>query len=257
MGAMASQITSLTIVHSTVYSDADQRKHQSSASLAFVRGIHRGPVNSPHKWPVTEKMFPFHDVIMSYTLLLPCIYTTAREGNRHTLKAILALPNSSILLDDQTLSDMQTKQPLTHFGWIPNCYYQTKRLSGKSWTRFCGDQLSVIPLIARFMGSTLGSSEADRTQVGPMLAPWTLLSETTSYCALIYPMTALMAWFSLIITETTRICVECADLRLLSALQNLYQCMLSTDFIIYLVYIDLSRWSYSLARRVSVHFQTV
>ena len=47
MGAIASQITSLTIVYSTVYSDEDQRKHQSSASLAFVRGIHRGPVNSP------------------------------------------------------------------------------------------------------------------------------------------------------------------------------------------------------------------
>ena len=45
MGEIASQITSLTIVYSTVYSDADQRKHQSSASLAFVRGIHRGPVN--------------------------------------------------------------------------------------------------------------------------------------------------------------------------------------------------------------------
>ena len=64
MGAMAPQITSLTIVYSTVYSDADQRKHQSSASLAFVRGIHRGPVNSPHKWPVTREMFPFDDVIM-------------------------------------------------------------------------------------------------------------------------------------------------------------------------------------------------
>ena len=64
MGAIASQITSLTIVYSTVYSDADQRKHQGSASLAFVRGIHRGPVNSPHKWPVTRKMFPFVDVIM-------------------------------------------------------------------------------------------------------------------------------------------------------------------------------------------------
>ena len=64
MGAMASQITSLTIVYSTVYSDAYQRKHQSSASLAFVWGIHRGPVNSPHKWPVTRKMFPFDDIIM-------------------------------------------------------------------------------------------------------------------------------------------------------------------------------------------------
>ena len=50
---MASHITSLTIVYSTVYTATDQRKHQSSASLAFVQGIHQGPVNSPHKWPVT------------------------------------------------------------------------------------------------------------------------------------------------------------------------------------------------------------
>ena len=64
IGTIASQITSLTIVYSTIYSDADQRKHQSSASLAFVRGIHRGPVNFPQKWPVTRKMFPFDDVIM-------------------------------------------------------------------------------------------------------------------------------------------------------------------------------------------------
>ena len=47
MGAMASQITSLTIVYLTVYSGADQSKHQSSASLAFVWGIRRGPVNFP------------------------------------------------------------------------------------------------------------------------------------------------------------------------------------------------------------------
>ena len=68
MGAIASQITSLTIVYSTVYSDADQRKHQSSVSLAFVRGIHWWPVNSPHKWPVTRKMFPFDDVIMCWCI---------------------------------------------------------------------------------------------------------------------------------------------------------------------------------------------
>ena len=64
MGAIASQITSLTIVYTIVYSDADQIKHQSSAPLAFVWEIHRGPVNSPHKWPVTRKLFPFDDVIM-------------------------------------------------------------------------------------------------------------------------------------------------------------------------------------------------
>ena len=61
MGAMASQITSLMIVYSTVHSGAYQRKRHSSASLAFVWGIHRWPVN---KWPVTRKMFPFVDVIM-------------------------------------------------------------------------------------------------------------------------------------------------------------------------------------------------
>ena len=64
MGAIASQITSLTIVYSTVYSDADKKNPSKPASLAFVRGIHRVPVNSPHKWPVTRKMFPFNDVVM-------------------------------------------------------------------------------------------------------------------------------------------------------------------------------------------------
>ena len=64
MTMLASQITSLTVVYSIVYSGVNQRKHQSSASLAFVREIHRGPVNFPHKWPVTRKMFPFDDVIM-------------------------------------------------------------------------------------------------------------------------------------------------------------------------------------------------
>ena len=69
MGIIASQITSLTSVYSTVYSGADQRKHQSSASPAFVWVIHRG-------WPVTRKIFPFDDVIMCQTnirvsLMLP------------------------------------------------------------------------------------------------------------------------------------------------------------------------------------------
>ena len=68
MDSIASQITSLTIVYSTVHSGADQRKHQSSASLAFVWEIHRWPVNFPHKWPVTRKMFPFDDVIMFTTI---------------------------------------------------------------------------------------------------------------------------------------------------------------------------------------------
>ena len=66
MGTMVCQITSSTIVYSAVYSGADQRKHQSSASLAFVRGINRWSVISQHKGPVTRKMFPFGDVTMQY-----------------------------------------------------------------------------------------------------------------------------------------------------------------------------------------------
>ena len=77
MSAMASQITGLTIVYSAVYSGTDKKKHQSSASLAFVRGIHWWPVNSPHKWPVMRSMFPLMtsscpaDVWVKSTVILP------------------------------------------------------------------------------------------------------------------------------------------------------------------------------------------
>ena len=64
MNTKMSQITSLAIVYSNVNSGANKRKYQSYASLVFVGGIHRWPVNSPHKGPVTRKMFPFDDVII-------------------------------------------------------------------------------------------------------------------------------------------------------------------------------------------------
>ena len=64
MSTMASQITGVSIVYSTICSDVDQRKHQSSVSLAFLRGINWWPVNSPHKGPVMRKMFSLDDVIM-------------------------------------------------------------------------------------------------------------------------------------------------------------------------------------------------
>ena len=65
MSAIRSQISGVSIVCSIVCSGADQRKHQSSASLAFVRGIPRWPVVYPHEGPVTRKIFPFHYVIKS------------------------------------------------------------------------------------------------------------------------------------------------------------------------------------------------
>ena len=88
MSMIASQITSLTIFYSTVHSGGDQRKHQSSASLAFVRGIHRGLVNSPHKGPVRRKMFPFDDFIMircynnavQYSLILYTVLLCLRQN---------------------------------------------------------------------------------------------------------------------------------------------------------------------------------
>ena len=81
MSAMAYQIISLTIVYSTVYLGTDQRKQQSSASLAFVGGIHRWSVNSPHKGPVTRKSFPFDDVIMFSVQPTGDRYMEASHGN--------------------------------------------------------------------------------------------------------------------------------------------------------------------------------
>ena len=68
MTTMASHITSLTVVYSTVYSDADKKTSKLRVTGLCV-GKSSGPVNSPHKWPVTRKMFPFDDVIMELVLL--------------------------------------------------------------------------------------------------------------------------------------------------------------------------------------------
>ena len=85
MGAIASQITSLTIVvYSTVYSDADKKKPSKLRVTGLCVGNSPGPVNSPHKWPVTRKMFPFDDVIMCTDYIVWCHYN-----------AVNFLPNSS------------------------------------------------------------------------------------------------------------------------------------------------------------------
>ena len=73
MSAMASQITGVSIVCLTVCWGAYQRKHQSSASLAFVR------VDSPHQGPVMRKMYPFHDVIIIREFMIFEIWDFGRE----------------------------------------------------------------------------------------------------------------------------------------------------------------------------------
>ena len=74
MDTIASQITSLTIVYSTVYSGADQRKHQSSASLAFVWGNSPGTGEFPAQMASNAEMFPFDDVIMSRVVISQSVY---------------------------------------------------------------------------------------------------------------------------------------------------------------------------------------
>ena len=100
MGTMASRLICLMVVYSTVRSGADQGKHQSSASLAFVQGIHCWPVNSPHKWPVTRKIFPLDDVIMRF-LWLNC-YCILAETLHWVITfavskfALLSVPRTSV-----------------------------------------------------------------------------------------------------------------------------------------------------------------
>ena len=80
MSARAPQITGVSIVYSTVCSGANQRKHQSSESLAFARGIHRWSVNSPHKGPVTWRMFPFDGVIISACIFIIILSPLSLDG---------------------------------------------------------------------------------------------------------------------------------------------------------------------------------
>ena len=93
---MASQINSPAIVYSTVYSGTGERKHRSSASLAFVRGIHRWPVNSPHKGPVTRKKFRFDDAIITIrnlcTILGMCCFSWEIPHTAHIRRWVNLVP---------------------------------------------------------------------------------------------------------------------------------------------------------------------
>ena len=93
---MASQITRVSLVCLTVFVGANQRKHQSSASLAFMRGTHRWPLDSPHKGRVTQKMFPFDDIIM----IIISITGPEQDGSliEHIFKCIFQNTNTMCVL---------------------------------------------------------------------------------------------------------------------------------------------------------------
>ena len=112
MSAMASQISGVSIVCSVVCSGADQRKHQRSASLTFVVGIHRWPVDSPHKGPVTRKMFKFDNgIIRNYTtrdqkLLLTASRILLDKYSKDVVWNIyLYVPNTTVLNIHITLAN--------------------------------------------------------------------------------------------------------------------------------------------------------
>ena len=113
MSAMAAQITSSMIVYSTVCSGPDQRKHQSSASLAFVRGIPQWPVNSPHIGPVTWKMFPFDDVIMLKVTQINYIYNYIYDYiyiYEAITEVTTALPNTMLMFHSVVVSPLDQAQ---------------------------------------------------------------------------------------------------------------------------------------------------
>ena len=89
MSAIASQTTGVSIVCLTDCPGANQRIHQNSASLAFVRGIHRWPMNSPYKGPVTPKMFPFDDVIMAESNFISWYHHDVYESSSTLYKTSL------------------------------------------------------------------------------------------------------------------------------------------------------------------------
>ena len=115
MGAVASQITSFTIVHSTVYSDTKQRKHQSSASLAFVRGIHRGPVNSSHKCHYRGKCFHF----MTSSWQIDNHIITAQKGPASGRCWPRSGPISGALVWQAAPQNLKNKNTMTSLYYIP------------------------------------------------------------------------------------------------------------------------------------------
>ena len=122
---------------------ADQRKHQSSASLAYARVIHRWPVISPNKWSVTRKMLPFDDVIMLYEYSISQYHLNYLYIFRHAFymcrddvtdqmeifSALLALCAGN----SQVTGEFPTQRPVT---WSFVVFFNlrlNKRLSKQSW----------------------------------------------------------------------------------------------------------------------------
>ena len=141
MGAIASQITSLTIVYSIVYLSADQRKHQCSALLAFLRGIHRRIL--AHMASNAEKMFPFDDVIMCYSQYYDgwlsnsgslCKFNTSpksftRKWNRNLVKPTFIFNHDDVIKWKHFPRNWPFVRGIHRSRWIPH----TKASDAELW----------------------------------------------------------------------------------------------------------------------------
>ena len=119
MSTMASQITSVSFICSTVCWGTDERKHQSSASLAFVRGIHRWPVDSPHRGRVTRKMFPFDDVIMSSMMFTGGCITLENHGRIISIETKIVIHGEPYIIPYVCMQRSATRQSLAG-DWRPS-----------------------------------------------------------------------------------------------------------------------------------------
>ena len=118
MASMAFQIISVSIACSALCSGTGQRKHQSSASLAFVRGIHQWPLNSPHKGPVTWKMLPFYDVIVWINLVTIIIFWTHRVLARSRYLNQLSIVPFETNCNEIWINCMNAKYSYQEHVWI-------------------------------------------------------------------------------------------------------------------------------------------
>ena len=117
---------SISIVCPNVCSDADQRKHQISASLAFVRVIH-GDGEFPHKGPVMRKMFPFDDVIISWPWQLDMSMARRRLKSPQSLSGTSAHPTMVTLVNIMVMN-----------GWLTSFSFHVDRPS-HSWDKAISD----------------------------------------------------------------------------------------------------------------------
>ena len=129
-GDDVSEITGVSIAYLTIGSSADQRKYQCYASLAFVRGIHRWPVDSPYKGPVTRKMFPFDYVIVyeSCCTLIQILlsFDWRRTDNKSWSESTMLHLTDAYIRQSALMS--------SHYLWLNNIWRANfNKIAGNHW----------------------------------------------------------------------------------------------------------------------------